>query len=1439
MPSKFLPFLLTFFVLSKSFASAPISDNYFSSLLSGDSFGSVINLNSAATVYFTNLNGDQTNVSYAPYLNESMIAISPNCSSDTTYCGVIDNLANSPYLYNGNQFVPEGHQSYQSILNLSATDENKLASSDSNITNMGVLKQTYELNPGAYTFNWAFAAYDYMPFRDGAFFHLYNNDAGTSEISILARNGTEEDAEDTLLLGRSFNGYDPQTLVMPNFGSTPWQEYNFDISSHGSYTLAFGVFNYGDTALDPTLFLSGFAGAASGDGLITDFFEPSYTKIIAGGGPNLDGIFSGSDTFYPIFEDGTYKITSLENTNPLTDFFISSGFSGTFDTASDITPTVIGSISGPGDLIISGNGSLFLSNVNTYTGSTTINSGATLLLNGLEDGSAKGSISNSSKVTVNGVFDISTECPGCYAHAAADNSIQSLDGSGSVVLGLHNLIITNGADNFSGVISGSGNVTLSSGTQTFSGINTYTGTTTIDLGSTLLLSSVGSISDSSKLSANGIFDITNAGSDNSIQSLDGSGSVVLGLHNLIITNGADNFSGVISGSGNVTLSSGTQTFSGINTYTGTTTIDLGSTLLLSSVGSISDSSEVSILGGLDINGLSSGTSVQAISGLGNISLGANTLTVNGGTQKTFDGSISGSGGLIIENSSNLALSNAHTYEGFTSIDSGSTLALISNGNISTSSEITINSGGLFDINGLSSGTSVQAILGLGNISLGANMLTVNGGTTTIFEGVISGSGGLIIDDASNLTLSAESNYTGNTTINSNSILQLTGGSIADSAVTINGSSSLTISGNNVYDSSLEIVNLDADIKSLAGSGSVAINGDALKIGSGTGNYSGVLSGQGGLFILGGNQTLSGTNTYGANPDYSSITAVIGGTLNISRIENLGGTQLLALMDGGTIHIAGDIDMSSRNLEILKLSPEGSESGTINVDANKTLTFKIDDIENTNTAELIKTGLGSLKINQADNYLGSIELEEGNLIIGSSNTYSSAAVHLNNLTIANNANLYGHGTIHGDINNSGNVIPGGSIGTLSIVGDYTQASSGNLLIEIGPSDSSKIVINGLATLAGSLTINALSGNYVQGSSYKILDANTLSGTFNPTIESSGRRLTYGLIYDEILADVYLEILAAGPSDIDTQASLNTQARRLRSTFNSTMASSNFANMNTYDCNLFDKNNMCISAGGRYTNIDNPSSNNSAAVVVLGYKASSNIRIGGFLDQSVNNNTPTGINVSNKNPMMGAFAVWNKNADGLGYQVKIANAYQDKDVTSTRDAFGDSGEAGTGKTNLNMQSYVGELSYAFNYQDSTIVRPYFAVRYTNIKQDAYTENLTEAVTSPLSYAKLEDRSTTALMGVKLNHALTPRTNLTASLGLEQNLHHRTDQLTASGVDGLASENFNNNIKHTRPVASAGAYYAVAKNQRLSADLYYQQLPFQSTGSATAYFNYMIGF
>ena len=379
---------------------------------------------------------------------------------------------------------------------------------------------------------------------------------------------------------------------------------------------------------------------------------------------------------------------------------------------------------------------------------------------------------------------------------------------------------------------------------------------------------------------------------------------------------------------------------------------------------------------------------------------------------------------------------------------------------------------------------------------------------------------------------------------------------------------------------------------------------------------------------------------------------------------------------------------------------------------------------------------------------------------------------------------------------------------------------------------------LSTNSGASTSFTCAGPCTNGL-VRLALSSSLAGSTTATvsIENLDYANFWGGNYGVAFSDFVL--LYGGPSTADTQSSLHTLAPKLRGEFSSQSVSTNFANMNTYDCDLFDAKGVCVSVGGQQTYVDNPSSNMTSTVVVTGYKVSPQIRIGGFLNQNINNNTVAGVHISNANPLMGLFAVWNQNEDRLGYQVKIANAYQDKDVTTTRDVIGTS-EAGTGSTTLNTQSYVGELSYAFlANEDKTLVRPYAALRYTRIKQDAYTEATSSGVTAPLTYAALEDRSTTALVGIKLNHKLAEKVNLTGSIGIEQDLHHQVDNLTATGVSGLTSENFNDSIKRTRPVASIGAYYMPVKNQRIAADIYYQQLPFQSTGSATAYVNYTIGF
>jgi hypothetical protein len=444
--------------------------------------------------------------------------------------------------------------------------------------------------------------------------------------------------------------------------------------------------------------------------------------------------------------------------------------------------------------------------------------------------------------------------------------------------------------------------------------------------------------------------------------------------------------------------------------------------------------------------------------------------------------------------------------------------------------------------------------------------------------------------------------------------------------------------------------------------------------------------------------------------------------------------------------------------------------------------------------------------------------------------------INNLAgasiVSGSTNIYNRGVIN-TLNNAqgGN---NSSAATTALTFEHNLPTNYNIIINhtthygqlsvSSPSGSTAFGIHNTSVITSKLYTGVLQG----------LTTTNIGATRTGTYDG----MTWALALQSGSSTVW-DLIFFGATAADTQSSINSLASKLRSAFSSQTMATNFANMNTYDCNLFDEKGLCVSVGGQQTYVDSPSANMTSAVVVAGYKVSPTLRIGGFLNQNVNSNTGSNVDISNNSPLMGLFAVWNQNENHLGYQVKIANAYQDMDVTTTRDVIGTS-EAGRGKTDLNTQSYVGELSYAFlTNEDKTLVRPYAAVRYTRIKQDGYSERTTTAVTVPLTYAALSDRSTAALVGVKLNHKLTDKVNLTGSLGVEQDLNHDVDNLTASGVSGLTSEAFNNNINRTRPVASIGAYYMPVKNQRIAADIYYQELPFQSTASTTAYVNYMIGF
>jgi fibronectin-binding autotransporter adhesin len=223
---------------------------------------------------------------------------------------------------------------------------------------------------------------------------------------------------------------------------------------------------------------------------------------------------------------------------------------GTFNYNSTANQTLSGVISGTGKLSAGGSGTLTLSAANTYTGTTTINSGATLQL-----GVANGVNSASSVYLANGgTFDLNSKSDSI---ATLSSPVGGTLPAGNVInnngtLTLNGASVLNSGDSgssaYSGVISGSGNLVISGGgSHTLSGANTYSGATTVS-GGTLVPGYNGALPSGSALTDNspGIFDLASV--NETIPSLAGSGTVNLGSGNLTVGGSASTtFSGVLQG----------------------------------------------------------------------------------------------------------------------------------------------------------------------------------------------------------------------------------------------------------------------------------------------------------------------------------------------------------------------------------------------------------------------------------------------------------------------------------------------------------------------------------------------------------------------------------------------------------------------------------------------------------------------------------------------------------------------------------------------------------------------------------------------------------------------------------------------------------------------------------------------------------------------------
>ncbi|HWA09050.1 MAG TPA: autotransporter-associated beta strand repeat-containing protein [Opitutaceae bacterium] len=415
---------------------------------------------------------------------------------------------------------------------------------------------------------------------------------------------------------------------------------------------------------------------------------------------------------------------------------------------------------------------------------------------------------------------------------------------------------------------------------------------------------------------------------------------------------------------------------------------------------------------------------------GTINLAGNNLTLSlaasGSSLATLDGNISGSGGsLTIDGNGTVILGAAASYTGATTIDSGATLQISGGGTLASSTDVIVNAGGAYDLNGTSD--TVSTIAGAGSIKLGGGKLTTGGNGSTVFSGVIS-DGGM-------------------------------GG-----AIDKRGSGTLTLSGANTF------------------SGGVALNAGTIAVGSDAALGTGTLDLSGGTLFIRGDHTLandlamSGSSTIAANPGVSLVfssntIAPASGTLTLDNVAD-GGTHFSVGFSGSGGGFLFDraiaFDDSATDLAFLNTTGVQTFSGIISGAGN-----------------LVRNGAGGTTILSGNNsFTGSVTVTAGTLQIASDRALGATpGVATPGLLVFNGGTLRTTASFALNANRGLTLDAGGGFlapdsgttltfgGIIAGPGELTQTGAGTLLLTGGASNTS----TGLTSVnAGTLALDKTGG-----------------------------------------------------------------------------------------------------------------------------------------------------------------------------------------------------------------------------------------------------------------------------------------------------------------------------------------------------------------------------
>ena len=524
---------------------------------------------------------------------------------------------------------------------------------------------------------------------------------------------------------------------------------------------------------------------------------------------------------------------------------------------------------------LAGPGTLTLSGPNDYRGSTRV-TGGTLFATG------PGALPATSAVEL---------AAGATLALGADQAIGSLAGAGRV--SLDRFTLATGADGgdttFTGTLAGSGGLTkLGAGRFTLAGSSTHAGATQVAAGE-LVLASATALNEATAVTVDAGAQLTVAAAA-SLGSLAGAGTVDVQSAQLAVgaNDASTRWAGTLQGAGGLAKrGTGTFTLAGGNTLAGDVAVQAG-TLLLEGAGvrplaaglaaapvlpatagvAVDPGATLASAGDIDLG---------ALSGAGLVQLGSHVLTLGAsGRSSRFDGTLAGAGSLVKAGSGTFTLGGANTYTGGTRVSDG-LLVAAANQALPTAGALTLDSAGRVQID---AAQSVGSLAGSGSLVLnGADLATGSDGRDSRFDGVASGTGGLVKQGAGTLVLTAASTHSGANRIEAGAVTLAAQGRLGSGDVFNDGQLVL---------SRTDAMTLDAAV---SGRGSLVVTAGEVTLANAANRYTGATQ------VLGG---VLRTTAAERLPDASAVQVAAGAQLD------LGGAETVAsLQAAGSVRLAGN------------------------------------------------------------------------------------------------------------------------------------------------------------------------------------------------------------------------------------------------------------------------------------------------------------------------------------------------------------------------------------------------------------------------------------------------------------------------------------------------------------------------------------------------------